>query len=101
MLSEQIRKQFEMMQYNIDKRFEMMDRRFDDQMSFLYIITSIFIAFTIGVIGFALWDRNTMVSKAKDSIEKDSKLTQLVDALKELSKRDKELENVLRRYELV
>ena len=98
MLSEQMDKRFEQM----DKRFEQiqhyMDKRFDDQMSFLYLITTIFTTFTIGVISFALWDRNTIVSKAKNDIEKDSKLTQLIDALKELSKKDKELEDVLKRY---
>jgi len=86
----------------IDKRFEQMqhymDKRFDDQMGFLYLITTIFTTFTIGIMGFALWDRNTIVSKAKNDIEKDSKLTQLIEALKELSKKDKELESVLRRY---
>jgi len=70
-------------------------------MNFLYLITTIFTTFTIGVIGFALWGRNTIVSKAKDSIEKDSKLTQLIEVLKELSKKDKELENLLKRYGVV
>ena len=109
MLSEQMDKRFEQIQHYMDKRFEQMDKRFeqmqhnmdkrfDDQMSFLYLITTIFTTFTIGVIGFALWDRNTIVSKAKDDIEKNSKLTQLIEALKELSKKGKELENVLRRY---
>ena len=113
---EQIDKRFEQMQHYMDKRFEQiqhstdkrfeqiqhnMDKRFDEQMSFLYLITTIFTTFTIGIIGFALWDRNTIVSKAKDDIEKNSKLTQLIDALKELSKKDKELEDVLKRYGVV
>ena len=38
------------------------------------------------------------VSKEKNSIEKDSKLTQFIEVLKELSKKDKELENLLKRY---
>ena len=73
---EQIDKRFEQMQHYMDKRFEQiqhstdkrfeqiqhnMDKRFDEQMSFLYLITTIFTTFTIGIIGFALWDRNTIV----------------------------------------
>lgn len=57
----------------IDKRFEQLDKRmeqfnfrFDDQKSFLTIITSIFTVLTLSVIGFAWWDRRTTIGKAKE-----------------------------------
>jgi hypothetical protein len=102
---ETIDRRFEMMQHNMDKRFEAMDKRFDDQMNFLYMITAIFTTFTMGIIGFALWDRRTIVQKAKDEtikeIEKDKRLANLIKALKELANEDVKLANVLRNYGVI
>lgn len=50
----------------IDKRFEQIDKRFGDMFNFLWILTGIFTTLTVSVIGFAYWDRRTMISKAKE-----------------------------------
>ena len=51
---------------DINQRFEQVDKRFEEMMSFLQIITGIFTVIMAAVIGFAFWDRHTTVSKAKE-----------------------------------
>ena len=59
----------------VDKRFEQVDRRFaelredmnkrfEQMMSFLWILVAIFTTLTAVVIGFAYWDRRTIISNA-------------------------------------
>jgi len=54
---EQVDKRFE----RIDKRFEAVDKRFDQMTAFLWMLTGIFTTLTLGVIGFAYWDRRTII----------------------------------------
>ena len=58
---EQMDKRFEMMQHNFDKRFEQMDKHFETLTGFLIALT----AGIFGLIGFMMWDRRTVVEKAK------------------------------------
>ena len=71
----------------------------------LSIITGIFTVLTLGVIGFAFWDRRTVVIKAKEEtikeIEKDGRLRDFVNALRELAKTDVNVENVLKKFHLL
>jgi len=113
---EAVDKRFEMLQHNMDKRFEQMDKRFeqmdkrfDDQMSFLYLLTTIFTAFTGGVIGFALWDRRSIVDKSKQEslqefkkeIANDiSKLDKIVQIIEELAKVDERVAKILEKHHL-
>ncbi len=98
---EQVDKRFE----QIDKRFEQVDKRFEQIMAFLWIITGIFTTLTLGVIGFAFWDRRTVIRKAQEvtirEIEKEGKLRDLIKALRELSKIDPQVETVLRKFHLL
>ena len=50
---------------DINQRFEQVDKRFEEMMSFLQIITGIFTVIMAAAIGFAFWDRRTTVSKTK------------------------------------
>ncbi len=92
-----------------DKRFEElredMNKRFEQMMSFLWIITGIFTTLTVGVIGFAFWDRRTVIQKAKkdtiEVIEKEGRLRDLIHALRELAKTDPKVETVLRNFHLL
>ena len=54
---EQLDKRFE----QIDKRFEQIDKRFEQMMTFMWMLTAIFIGITAITIGFAVWDRRTMI----------------------------------------
>ncbi len=65
-LREDMNKRFE----QVDKRFvelrEDMNKRFEQLMNTLQLIAGIFTAMTLGVIGFAYWDRRTIIRKAKE-----------------------------------
>ena len=88
-----------------DKRFEDMNRRFDQMMNFLWILTAIFTTLTATVIGFAYWDRRTIIRKARDEaieiIEKEGRLRDLIRALRELAKREPQVKSVLEQYNLL
>ncbi len=50
----------------MDKRFEDVNKRFDEIINFLWILTAIFTTLTATVIGFAYWDRRTIIKKSRD-----------------------------------
>ena len=98
---ELIDKRFE----QIDKRFEQVDNRFNDMFNFLWILTGIFTTLTASVIAFAWWDRKTIIRKAKqetiEHLEREGKLRNLIEALREKAKSDRELAEILRKYGLM
>ena len=105
---EQIDKRFD----QIDKRFDQVDKRFDDvnnrfedMFHFFYILAGIFTSLVVVVIGFAYWDRRTMIREAKreaiEFMEKEGILRRILDALKELSREDTKLADALRRFNLL
>jgi len=102
---EQVDKRFE----QVDKRFEDlredMNKRFDQMMNFLWIIVTIFVAIMAANIGFAYWDRRTIIRKSTDEaiarIEKEGKLTDLIKALRELASKDQNLADILRKFHLL
>ncbi|MCS7231530.1 MAG: hypothetical protein RMJ67_05290 [Elusimicrobiota bacterium] len=53
----EIDKRFE----QIDKRFEQIDKRFEQIMTFMWMLVVIFTGITAATIGFAIWDRRTMI----------------------------------------
>jgi len=89
----------------MDKRFEQVDKRFEQMFNFLWVITGVFTTLTVSVIGFAYWDRRTIISKAKEEtiaeIEKDGKVKNLVSTFRELAKSDPEVAKVLRQFNLL
>ena len=89
----------------IDKRFEQIDKRFEQMMDFLKILSAIFTSLVIAVIGFAYWDRRTIIKKAKEEtiaeIEKEGRLRDLIMALRELAKRHPELAELLKQFRLL
>ena len=105
---EDINKRFEDMNKrfeDINKRFEDMNRRFDQMMNFLWILTAIFTTLTATVIGFAYWDRRTIIRRARDEaieiIEKEGRLRDFIRALRELAKREPQVRSVLEQYNLL
>ncbi|ROQ93182.1 hypothetical protein [Desulfosoma caldarium] len=98
---EQIDKRFE----QVDKRFEQVDKRFDQLMHFLYILAGIFTSLVVAVIGFAYWDRRTIVSQAKketkEDLEREGRLRDVILALREFAAKNEDLASILRSYHLL
>ena len=108
---EQIDKRFE----QIDKRFEQVDKRFEqvnrELDRLVNIIVGVFagqISLVVAVIGFAWWDRRTIVRKAKEEtfeeMEREirpEKFRQLLNALRERANTDKELAEILKQFGLL
>ena len=98
-------KRFVELREDMNKRFEQMDKRFEQMFTFLWMIVGIFTTMTVSVIGFAYWDRRTIIAKAKEEtiaeIEKDGKVKNLVSTFRELAKSDSEVAKVLRQFNLL
>jgi hypothetical protein len=81
------------------------DKRFDQMTQFLYILAGIFTSLVVAVIGFAYWDRRTIIREARreaiEFMEKEGMLRRILDALRELSREDTRLAEALRRFNLL
>ena len=99
---EEIDKRFE----QIDKRFEELrmdiNKRFDQMMTFMWMLVVIFVGITAATIGFAIWDRRTMIRpfevKVRALEETDRKL---IEVLISLAKEDRKLADVLKGFGLL
>ncbi len=95
----------EQMEKRIVELREDMNKRFEQMMSFLWILTGIFVAITGITIGFAFWDRKTMVKRAKDEaikgMKEDGTLRALIEALKEYAKENKKLAKILHEFRIL
>ena len=49
----------------VDKRFEQVNNRFGDMFNYFYILTGIFTTIMVANIGFAFWDRRTVIRQAQ------------------------------------
>lgn len=103
---EGIDKRFE----GIDKRFEQIDKRLEQMMSFIWIIAGIFTAMTGTTIGFAIWDRRTMirpfeykVREIEDKIRvmEPDRIERLIQSLKEIAKVDTRIADALKKFNLL
>ncbi len=109
---EQLNKRIEDINKRIEdtnKRIEDVNKRIDDLMNFLWILAGIFSAITAVTIGFALWDRRTMVrpfedkvkSMEKDILENKEKVQKLIETLRELAKEDEKVARLLKHMNLM
>jgi TolA-binding protein len=102
---EQVDKRFE----QVDKRFEElredMNKRFEQMMTFLWILAGIFTALVAAVIGFAYWDRRTIIRRAKEEameeMKKEGLLRNIIQVLKEMAPDNPKLAESLRKYNLL
>lgn len=103
---EQIDKRFE----QIDKRFEQVDKRFeqvgkqiDQLLNFLWILAAIFASITASTIGFAIWDRRSMIRPFESRVKEleEGKIDKVISSLKSLAETDEKVAEVLRRYNLL
>ncbi len=103
-LREDMNKRFE----QVDKRFEQVNRELDRLVNIMVGVFAGQIALVVAVIGFAWWDRRTIIRKAKEEtleeMEKElrpEKFKKLLNALREKAQNDKELADILKRYGLL
>ena len=86
----------------VDKRFEQVDKRFDQMMTFLWILAGIFTALVAAVIGFAYWDRRTIIRRAKEEAMEDMKreglLRSILEVLRDIAPDNVKLAEILRKY---
>ncbi len=102
---EQIEKRFE----QIDKRFEQVDKRFGTMQDLMIAIIGAFAAVVAVTIGFAIWDRRTMirpfereVREINDSILQDRKrLETMIEVLRRKAATDQELASILKNFSLM
>jgi Mg2+ and Co2+ transporter CorA len=101
----------------MEKRFDSLEKQFDseikqlreDMNSQFNRLAAIFTALVVFTLGFAIWDRRTMVRPFEDKVKKieddiaenRNKLHALIDALKTLSKTDEKVADVLKKFNLL
>jgi hypothetical protein len=93
----------------IDRRFEQIEKRLEQMMSFIWILAVIFSGLTASTIGFALWDRRTMIRPFEVRVKEiermrgvdADKLERLLEALREMAKKNIELYEVLKKFNLL
>nr|VFJ66094.1 MAG: hypothetical protein BECKFW1821B_GA0114236_11126 [Candidatus Kentron sp. FW] len=106
----------------IDQRFEAIDRRFESierMLGWILNLLSVLIIGIIGLVGFIIWDRKTVLSPLEKRLttlemqeeklqhdleprhEEGSRLARLVQALRERAKTDQELATALRSHSLL
>jgi hypothetical protein len=74
-------------------------------MTFLWILAGIFTALVAAVIGFAYWDRRTIIRRAKEEAMEDMKreglLRSILEVLRDIAPDNVKLAEVLRKYNLL
>ncbi len=105
---EQTDKRFKELREDMNRRFEQVNRELDRLVSIMVGVFAGQIALVGAVIGFAWWDRKTIIRKAKEEtleeMEKElrpEKFKKLLNALREKAQNDKELADILKRYGLL
>ena len=102
---EQVDKRFEQMDKRISELREDVNKRFEEMMTFLWMLVGIFTTLTAVVIGFAYWDRRTIIRKAKDeaieAIERQGRLKEFIKALRAYASEDEKFASVLRSFGLL
>ena len=105
---EQVDKRFVELREDMNKRFEQVDKRFEQFMSFVWILAAIFGAMTGLTIGFALWDRRTMIRPFETRVsELDSQIKknrenydQLIAVLKGYASKNKKFADIIQSFNL-
>lgn len=109
---DQIDKRFEELRADTNKRFEELredtNKRFEQLISFIYILAGIFGAMTVITIGFALWDRKTMIRPFETKVKEMEKEIaanretnqKIIDFKKDYASKNRQYADVLERHKL-
>lgn len=93
----------------MEKRFGQIDKRFEDMNSKINLLATIFSAMFLCTIGFALWDRRTMVRPFETKIKtievaadlEKAERIKLTESLKELARTDAKLQGILQKFNIL
>ena len=103
---EQVDKRLEELRDDMNRRFEQVDKRFESMQQLMLGIIAAFAAIVAVAIGFAIWDRRTMVRPFETKVkqvegkmsEEDDKTDRLISVLREYAKHNKEIAQILRSF---
>jgi hypothetical protein len=102
---QQVDKRFEQVDKRIEDLREDMNKRFEQMMTFLWILAGIFTALVAAVIGFAYWDRRTIIRRAKEEameeMKKEGLLRSIVQVLKDIAPDNPRLAEALKKHNLL
>ena len=102
---EQVDKRFE----QVDKRFEQVDKRFESLQNLMMAIIGAFAAIVAVAIGFAIWDRRTMIRPFEDKVKKiendivsdRKRLESLFEVLRNYAKKHPDLADILKQFSIL
>ncbi len=102
---EQVDKRFE----QVDKRFEQVDNRFESMQNLMMAIVGAFAAIVAVTIGFAIWDRRTMVRPFEDKVKKiesdivsdRKRLEALFEILRNYASKHPDLADILKQFSIL
>ncbi len=101
-MNRRFEERFDEMNKRFEQRFDEMDKRITDLVHTANTIVMVFGGLVVAMMGLVFWDRRTLIEKAKDvtmkHIETDSRL---IKVLRELSKTDKRLAEVMKTFGLL
>ena len=102
---------------SVDKRFDSIDKRFDQMFNVLIAIISAFAGIVAVTIGFAIWDRRTMIRPFETTVKvmeekiedirvkvqnfDEDKLSRLIGAMRKFAKSNKEIAEALKSFNLL
>jgi DNA repair exonuclease SbcCD ATPase subunit len=106
---EQVDKRLAELREDMNKRFEQVDKRFESLQNIMMAIVGAFAAIVAVAIGFAIWDRRTMirpfentVKAMEKNIDSDTqKIDKVISALREYAKKDSTLSDILKACSLL
>ena len=104
-LRQDMNKRFE----QVDKRFEQVDKRFESLQNLMMAIIGAFAAIVAVTIGFAIWDRRTMIRPFEDKVKKmendivsdRKKLESLFEALRNYAEKHPDLADILKQFSIL
>ena len=89
----------------VDLRFEEVHNRFGDMFNYFYILTGIFTTIMVANIGFAFWDRRTVIGQARkeavEFIEQEGVTRRMLQALRTAAQEDEALAKAMRDFNLL
>lgn len=81
----------------VDRRFEQIDQRFEQMLSFMWLLASVFAGLVAATIGITVWDRRTALAPAlRRSGELEERGERIERALRELAQHDARVAEALR-----